>query len=619
MWNPVEISLTNFGSHQNTKYSFENDQTTMIYGTNLSDEGADSNGSGKSTIIRAITLALTGYPNKDISKEDYIMDDESKAIVEFTLDNRLINRTLTIKRTVNRNASDTLQILENGELNDELTSVATSEARVIELLDISKEDILNYFIINQDNSHSFFKAGDNDKKKIISRFTNSSIIDKAIEFVEQDLATVEETINSLKTEVEIYNGKIDVLNEQVEYEKTQRAIDLKQELTDNNEELRTLKLSVDSSIKEMSKTDISIKELNDKLKVVKTKVIDETSVKKQLSAKKFEVSEIENEISETKSIRSKINSTLSDEIECPKCKHVWSTSDPEANIEELKTSLSMCEELIKESNNTISEIDISITSLRTKITKASSVKEELEHCEKMIGRLQKQKEEDSQRLERKKKQLTELETKIKNIREFKQDTKRIKDLTEQITTCDDEIDVIMDKLSDCELDREKYMFWKINFGMSGFKTYLVNKVLSSVEGYVNFNLSKFKTNLLVKINGYKVLKSGKVNEKIDVLISKNSGNWNKFNRFSGGQRERVNVAGIITLQKLINMSSKTGGLNILALDETFEHLDTKGQQGVLKILEQNKVTTLVVSHLNNDIGAKNRLDIQYEDGISKIL
>lgn len=618
MWYPISIKLTNFGSHKETSYLFINDETTMVYGKNLQDEGADSNGSGKSTIIRAISIALVGFPNKDISKEDYIMDEKSKAIVEFSLENKLIKKRLSIKRTINRSSSDTLQIFEDDIQNKNLSSVAESEARVIELLDITKEDILNYFIINQDNSHSFFKAGDNDKKKIISRFTNSSIVDTAISFVDIDLQEVEAKINSTKNNVGIINGKVDVLMDQIEYEKTERVKDTKQELASKLEELTQIKQEVDSIGRELINVDYYINKIKLDLETTKKKVVDESSVKKQLSSKKLEVIALEDDIRETKKLKSSINNILSDEIKCPNCSHTWSTSDPDANIAELKDSIKDCDTIINSTNLSIKFLDEEITSLRLKITKASSIREELEHCEKMIRKHEKSKQSDSERLETKKQQLKSLEQKIKEIKEFKQDTKRIKYLTAQLDESNKEIEEDINTLTDLDLLREQYMFWKINFGMSGFKTYLVNKVLSSVEGYVNFNLSKFKTNLLVKINGYKVLKSGKVSEKIDVLISKNGGIWNKFNRFSGGQKNRINVAGIITLQKLINMSSKSGGLNLLCLDEFLEGLDKRGTNEILKILKQSGVTTIVISHLNNEVEYQPNIIVYYENSISRI-
>ncbi len=67
------------------------------------------------------------------------------------------------------------------------------------------------------------------------------------------------------------------------------------------------------------------------------------------------------------------------------------------------------------------------------------------------------------------------------------------------------------------------------------------------------------------------------------------------------------------------MSSPSGGLDLLILDEFFEGLDNVGQREILKILDLSSITCLVVSHINNDIGAENKLNILYKNKISKLL
>jgi exonuclease SbcC len=123
----------------------------------------------------------------------------------------------------------------------------------------------------------------------------------------------------------------------------------------------------------------------------------------------------------------------------------------------------------------------------------------------------------------------------------------------------------------------------------------------------------------VNIDGYKVLKNNDIREKINVSIVRNGRNIGSFERYSGGEKGRINIACIVGLQKLMNLTANNGGLNFLGLDEVFEGLDATGQKDVLKILETTGVTTLIVSHKNDSIGSENDILITKKDGVSEIV
>ena len=70
---------------------------------------------------------------------------------------------------------------------------------------------------------------------------------------------------------------------------------------------------------------------------------------------------------------------------------------------------------------------------------------------------------------------------------------------------------------------------------------------------------------------------------------------------------------------MINLTAHNGGLNFLGLDEVFEGLDRTGQIDILNVLENLKVTSLVITHRNQPIGASNEIFIEKKGGISRIV
>jgi DNA repair exonuclease SbcCD ATPase subunit len=145
----------------------------MVYGQNLTDPGMDSNGSGKSGLIEGITLAITGKTCRDVSREEFVNIDEDFTFVELSLENKITKvNNLVIKRWIDKKKSARIEIWENNELNKEITSVNEANSRIFELIGISREDLLHFFIIGQGTNYSFLSSGDSEQKNIISRLTD---------------------------------------------------------------------------------------------------------------------------------------------------------------------------------------------------------------------------------------------------------------------------------------------------------------------------------------------------------------------------------------------------------------------------------------------------------------
>jgi len=58
MFKPRKIEIVNFMGHEQSTFVFREDSATEVYGVNNYDEGSDSNGSGKSSILEAISVAF---------------------------------------------------------------------------------------------------------------------------------------------------------------------------------------------------------------------------------------------------------------------------------------------------------------------------------------------------------------------------------------------------------------------------------------------------------------------------------------------------------------------------------------------------------------------------------
>lgn len=129
-----------------------------------------------------------------------------------------------------------------------------------------------------------------------------------------------------------------------------------------------------------------------------------------------------------------------------------------------------------------------------------------------------------------------------------------------------------------------------------FRSYLANKKVETIAGVTNYFLELIGSDLRVEMLGYKRLKNGAIRDKITVNLLRNGKACGEYNRLSGGERARINIASILGLQRLTNNSAENGkGLEFLAADEVLDKADTTGIEAISNALNRLQVTSLIVT------------------------
>ena len=152
-----------------------------------------------------------------------------------------------------------------------------------------------------------------------------------------------------------------------------------------------------------------------------------------------------------------------------------------------------------------------------------------------------------------------------------------------------------------------------------FKTYLANTKIKAIAQITNDFLDAIGSDIQVNLSGYTVLKSGKVRDKISVSLIRNGIDCGSFDKFSAGEKCRVELASVLALHKLSNVNCEEGkGLNLLVIDEILDCTDEEGLANVFKALNDTQITALVVSHGNIAENYPNRLIVTKQNGVSTI-
>lgn len=205
MWYPVKIEFGGlFAFRDRAEVAFKRSECTVIFGDNRTDRGSLNNGSGKSTLFEAISLALTGdlLPrDTPITRDKAINRERDEAWVTMSLANDVLHQTMEIRRRFYRKRSAKATLFENDRENTQLTSVAEVDKRVLELLGLSREDLLRYYIISQDRQYNFLTAPDTTKKEILNRITNADMLQPVLDAIKADHKAADERVAEYETKI----------------------------------------------------------------------------------------------------------------------------------------------------------------------------------------------------------------------------------------------------------------------------------------------------------------------------------------------------------------------------------------------------------------------------------
>ena len=613
MWQIKKIKFENLFSHVSSEYIFRNNTCTLIVGENRDNGG--NNGAGKSTLFEAITLALTNKSLRDLKKENFINRDAEDCFISLELENKILKSTLLINRKFFRgNKSVKVEIIENGEIDTTIVSVDEANKRIFELIGISRDDLLRYFIISQDNRYTFFTAGDVEKKEVLNRITSADVINPLIEKLSADKKLKEQQKTEINNKIISIQSKKETLEEQLE--------ELLHE--DNSEEIKSLSSKIELLNEELEnigneKTRLSELIEKNKSELNTIKDIDVDSLISERKKKKVKIKEIEEQIDDNNRVERAVKNDLDSSTICPECGAKFiKDSQLNLSVTELEDLLKSVDKNNKELTKKRDKLSEGVKDLNDKIDEAESVSERKSELSQKIKRLNikingLQDEEDDVKAKIKK---SELE--IKKLKEQKENSVAIKSLRDKINDCDKEFNVTEQEVMKVDEELEMINFWHHYMGKSGFMTYVANRAVSVLEGTVNSFLKKFKSSLSVNINGFKILRDGSVREKIEVFALENGLNAETFMSKSGGERGRINLAGVLSIQHLINLSTNGKGLNLLMLDETFGGIDSEGQEGIIRILENLGITVIMITqNVSSEFNNDNKLVVVKEDGVSR--
>lgn len=669
MWLPKQLIVKNFMSHVDTKFEFQQGTVSLLIGNNVDDPGQKSNGSGKSVLVEALAYIYIGSGLKKVLDYELVRDGEKSAFIEHVLYNSRTKEELKIQREIFVKGSSTLKIFINNEdQSDKFPTVPEGNKFLLDLIGISRKDLLSYYIISKEKYVSFYSSGDNEKKEAIARFSKADKLDGIDQLIKLDIDSYNKKIDTLNDDILKCNTQIETYNEQIEeenkkdYEKIKKdqINQYKEQVANYEKEIKGNEGTIswyitNNKILENHKDVYTTISNIYKKEFSKIKGVDYSNELNKLNLKENSIKEEERrlkviknkttiELSEGNDFIADVKNHLAGIIECPKCSHRFLLDDSEDfDIKDAEKNLPLYERAIKDIEKKIDKFDKDISKFKDKYDEVDDKRNEIrkkiqdvqnkknalnlkiKRCEngtKSVDIDIKSNSDEINRLKDEIKAYNETIDKIRgNIENIKKSSQNenIAQIEGKIKVLESQVKEKEKEIQKQEEEKFKYEQWIYNFVR--FKSFLANKSIKNIEGITNMMLGKMKSNLQIYMDGYKVLKSGEIREKITTNVYRNGFDEGNFFKKSGGEKGRIEIATISAMQQLINLSTNSGGLDSLIVDEiVVESIDGEGIVHIANSANKLHKTINIITHVDIPSGeGYNLITIEKRNKISKII
>ena len=562
------IRWKNFLSTGNhfSEVKFNQHASTLITG---------SNGSGKSTVLDALTFGLFGKPFRKINKSQLINsmnEKDAKVEVEFSI-------SKTDWKVVRGIKPNIFEIHRDGKCLDQFAN-ANDQQKWFEqnVLKMNYKSFTQIVILGSSTFVPFMQLTSSNRREVIEDLLDIKIFSSMNNIIK-------EKIRSIKEEVKVLTLKKESLNDKVAMQEKfmdEIASQGKDRINENKEKITTLFTESDGYVSANEQLENDVFDLTKQQEAV-------TGATEKLR----KLGNLKGKISQKVSTITKEHKFFTENTVCPTCTQsikedfrINKIADAQTKAKELQSGYKELEEAIKneeEREHQFTKLSKEITQLTHGISKNNT---RISGCQRQIRDL----ESEIQRLTD---QLADRNTEHEKLATFQ----------ESLRTTYDELSSRKDTIN-----YNNFMYGLLKDG--GVKTHIIKKYLPLINQQVNryLQIMDFYTNFTL---------DEEFNETIQSPIHEDF----SYASFSEGEKMRIDLALLFTWREVARMKNSVN-TNLLILDEIFDSsLDEMGTEYFTKIIRFviKDANVFVISHKTGmEDKFENHIKFEKVKGFSRI-
>ena len=529
--------------NQFTELSFTEHTTTLILGTN---------GTGKSTMLDALTFSLFGKPFRKINKPQLVNSVNEKDClveVEFSIGG-------TKWKVVRGIKPNTFEIWRNNSLLDQAAS-AIDQQKWFEqnVIKMNYKSFTQIVILGSSNFVPFMQLPTNSRREVIEDLLDIKIFSSMNVILKEKIRQVKEEVKVFQLKKESLEDKVKMQKNFIEELENRAAENIKRKESQISELLVEENKFMNENIK-------IVEELDDFNKVLNSYVGATDKLRK--------LGNLKGKISNKVSTITKEHKFFTENTVCPTCDQeieetfrINRINDAQTKAKELQSGFKELEEAIKEEE----ERERQFIALSKEISKLnndiSQNNVRIAGCQRQISNLESE-------VQRTTEQLANRNTEDEKLTTFKDNLK---------TTYDE----LLNK-------KETINYYDFSFSLlkdGGVKSKIIKKYLPLINQQVNryLQMMDFYINFTL---------DEEFNETVQSPIHENF----SYSSFSEGEKMRIDLALLFTWREVARMKNSVN-TNLLIMDEVFDSsLDGLGTEEFLKIIRFviQDANIFVISH-----------------------
>jgi DNA repair exonuclease SbcCD ATPase subunit len=551
-----------------TEVNLNKDKSTLIVG---------HNGSGKSTMLDAMSFVLFGKPHRNINKPQLVNSINNKAClveIEFSVGSAHYKVVRGLKPNV-------FEIWKNGDMINQ-DAHAKEYQKLLEqnIIKLNHKSFHQIVVLGSSSFIPFMQLSAQHRRDVIEDLLDINIFSKMNSIIKEKTSVLKDLLKDLSFNLDLKKNQIESQKKYI------------RDITQINEEETSSKRKqineCETEIKEIQELNsyfgAFIEEHNEKTKIA----LDKANEKKTslLQYKAQFGSQIKNVVKDAK--------FYEENTDCPVC-----TQSIEEELRERK---------LTESKSKASELDSAIKKINEEaITIEESIKDFSEIYEK-IREAQSEMNINNQTINRLNSSIASLNTDIGRLDGRTGDLGKA---NEELIVMKDEQNSFMEKRLQYNEEASYNAVMSEMLKDTGIKTKIIKEYVPVINKLVNQYLQVL--DFFVHFN---------LDEAFQETIRSRHRDAFSYASFSEGEKQRIDLALLFTWRQIAKMKNSVA-TNLLVLDETFDSsLDHDGVDNLMKILYtlDDDTNVFVISHKGEILEGKfkNKLEFFKSKNFSKM-
>ena len=540
-----KISWKNFLSTGDapTTIFFDRTPTTLIIG---------ENGSGKSTILDALTFGLFGRAFRSINKPQLVNTVNERGL-EVEIEFSIGKKKYLVRRGVKPNK---FEIYFNDKLIDQLANNRDYQDYLEKvILKLNYKSFTQIVLLGNSSFEPFMQLKQSDRRTIVEDLLDIQIFSSMNGILRHKNAELKDDMGTVEIEKGLYKEKIKI---QEDY--------IKRLQEDSESVISQKKKEIENFESNISTATVTMATLNSEVETLGEQLLNEDSAKKKSS----EYEKVQNQI-----------------------EYKLQREEKELNFYEKNSTCSQCKQDIDDVFKKERIIDIS-KKIDEKKDGLDKLYTEIDSLEKTL----KQYREIGGSIVEKNKELVIIQSKIgslgDNIERVQKEINILKNNKKHDSSIEKELKVLKENLEESLKDyselcdrKQLHEYAHELLRDSGIKTKIIRQYVPIINKYVNKYLNEL--DFLINFS---------IDENFNETIQSQYRDEFSYASFSEGEKMRIDLALLFTWRMVAKLKNSVN-TNLLILDEVFDSsLDAEGTDAFLKIINTLDADTnvFVISH-----------------------